>query len=244
MILNPCATDSRCSTYCTIDRDVELFRLTAPAHLSPMGAPLELPLNHAYLVVNGTVVTNHLKSLLQENYEATIIRKYIKKKTSLDDATIDKIDWHAIGQNLQRQHLFNQIRLIKFMHNWLHCKTAPVISDVLTYKLSQWMNLAMGNIPSVQCDNLGQNLSLAIEEQAEIGWENFVKGREQWMRKLITGVWQIFYDVWKACNAHLRSPLGTSNTAHLNKCIKHVCGTLSHDMSWTYRLLFSTSLHD
>eukprot|EP00957_Ditylum_brightwellii_P017064 1286915-Ditylum_brightwellii.AAC.1 len=76
-----------------------------------------------------------------------------------------------------------------------------------------------GNTPSVQCDNLGHNLSLALEEQAEIGWENFVKGRvstlwgksqqifhnevyptskykkEQWMGKLITGMWQIFYDV-------------------------------------------------
>eukprot|EP00957_Ditylum_brightwellii_P006278 476171-Ditylum_brightwellii.AAC.1 len=105
---------------CTANRDSELFRLTAPAHLSPVGAPPELPLNHAYLVVNGTVVTNKLKSILQDNYEATNIRKYIIKKTSLDDATIDKIDWCVLGQNLQRQHLFNQIRLVKFIHNWLH----------------------------------------------------------------------------------------------------------------------------
>eukprot|EP00957_Ditylum_brightwellii_P163916 12479284-Ditylum_brightwellii.AAC.1 len=102
---------------CTPDRDAELFWLTAPDYLSLVGAPPELPLNHAYLVVNGTVVTNNLKFILQDNYEAIDIRKCIKKKTSLDDATIDKIDWSVLGQNLQRQHLFNQIRLVKFMHN-------------------------------------------------------------------------------------------------------------------------------
>eukprot|EP00957_Ditylum_brightwellii_P025126 1901924-Ditylum_brightwellii.AAC.1 len=63
---------------CTANRDAELFWLTAPDHLSPVGAPPELPLNHAYLVVNGTVVTNNLKSILQDNYEAIDIRKYIK----------------------------------------------------------------------------------------------------------------------------------------------------------------------
>eukprot|EP00957_Ditylum_brightwellii_P126506 9642657-Ditylum_brightwellii.AAC.1 len=113
------------------------------------------------------------------------------------------------------------------MHNWLHvrkqqnlmnatdlgvclCKTAPIIRDVLTYKLSQWRHLATGNTPSVQFNNLEHNLSLALEEQAEISWENVVKGRisalwgksqhifynevyptsnykkEQWMGKLIT----------------------------------------------------------
>eukprot|EP00957_Ditylum_brightwellii_P211329 15366049-Ditylum_brightwellii.AAC.2 len=104
----------------TANRDAELFRLNVPDHLSPLGASPELLLNHTYLVVNGTVVTNNLKSILQDNYEAINTRKCVKKKTSLDDATIDKIDWSALGQNLQRQHLFNQIRLVKFMHNWLH----------------------------------------------------------------------------------------------------------------------------
>eukprot|EP00957_Ditylum_brightwellii_P033540 2542311-Ditylum_brightwellii.AAC.1 len=30
------------------------------------------------------------------------------------------IDWDALGQNLKKQHLFSQIRLVKYMHNWLH----------------------------------------------------------------------------------------------------------------------------
>eukprot|EP00957_Ditylum_brightwellii_P122135 9314372-Ditylum_brightwellii.AAC.1 len=105
---------------CTSDRDAELFWLTAPDHLSPVGAFLELLLNHTYLVINGTVVTNNLKSILHVNYEGIDIRKYAKKKTSLDDATIDKIDLSVLGQNLQRQYLFDHIRLVKCMHNWLH----------------------------------------------------------------------------------------------------------------------------
>eukprot|EP00957_Ditylum_brightwellii_P099984 7619702-Ditylum_brightwellii.AAC.1 len=96
---------------CTTNMDAELFWLTAPAHLCPVGTPPKLLLNHTYLAVNGTVVTNNLKSILQDNYEATDIKKYIKKKASLDDATIDKIDWSALGQNLRRQHICNQIRL-------------------------------------------------------------------------------------------------------------------------------------
>eukprot|EP00957_Ditylum_brightwellii_P071061 5400088-Ditylum_brightwellii.AAC.1 len=96
---------------CIANKDAELFRLNAPDHLSPVGAPPVLLLSHAYIVLNGTVVTNNFKTILQDNYEAIYIQKYIKRKTGLNDATIDKIDWTALGQNLQRQYLFNQIRL-------------------------------------------------------------------------------------------------------------------------------------
>eukprot|EP00957_Ditylum_brightwellii_P003622 274278-Ditylum_brightwellii.AAC.1 len=56
----------------------------------------------------------------------------------------------------------------------------------------------MGNAPSIHCDNLGHNLSLALEEQADIGWKNFVKGRvSEWWVKLQ----QIFYnDTYSSSN--------------------------------------------
>eukprot|EP00957_Ditylum_brightwellii_P157501 11987318-Ditylum_brightwellii.AAC.1 len=69
------------------------------------------------------------------------------------------------------------LAITKFCATRLKCKTAPIIRDVLTYKLSQWMLLATGNMLSIHCNNLGHNLSLVLEEQADIGWENFVKGR-------------------------------------------------------------------
>eukprot|EP00957_Ditylum_brightwellii_P144621 11017310-Ditylum_brightwellii.AAC.1 len=96
---------------CIANKDGEPFCLNAPDHLSPVGAPPMLPLNHTYIVLNGTVVTNNFKTILYDNYKAIDIRKYVKRKTGLNDATIGKIDWSALGQNLQRQHLFNQIRL-------------------------------------------------------------------------------------------------------------------------------------
>eukprot|EP00957_Ditylum_brightwellii_P109495 8350877-Ditylum_brightwellii.AAC.1 len=34
---------------CTADSDAKLFRMNAPAHICPLEAPSELPLNHAYL---------------------------------------------------------------------------------------------------------------------------------------------------------------------------------------------------
>eukprot|EP00957_Ditylum_brightwellii_P098420 7498436-Ditylum_brightwellii.AAC.1 len=70
--------------------------MNAPAHLHLVEVPPELPLNHAYLVINNTVVTNNLKSILQDIYEATDIRKYIKK-ASLDDTFMDMIDWCTLG---------------------------------------------------------------------------------------------------------------------------------------------------
>eukprot|EP00957_Ditylum_brightwellii_P029202 2207319-Ditylum_brightwellii.AAC.1 len=204
---------------CTANRDAKIFRLNVPDHFSPVGAPPVLPLNRAYIALNGTMVTNNFKTILQDNYEAIDIRKYVKRKTGLNDASIDKIDWSALSQNLQRQHLFNQIRLVKFMHNWckdansvanctlaitkfcatlLKSKTAPIIRDVLTYNLSQWILLATGNALSIHRNNLRHNLSLALEEQADIGWENFVKGRvSEWWVKLQ----QIFYnDVYSSSN--------------------------------------------
>eukprot|EP00957_Ditylum_brightwellii_P166983 12712321-Ditylum_brightwellii.AAC.1 len=61
---------------CTAVRDAELFCLNAPDHLSQVGVAPVLLLNHVYLVLNGAVVTNNVKTILQDNYEAINIRKY------------------------------------------------------------------------------------------------------------------------------------------------------------------------
>eukprot|EP00957_Ditylum_brightwellii_P071488 5434270-Ditylum_brightwellii.AAC.1 len=86
---------------CTANRDAELFHLNVPDHLSPVGVPPVLPLNHVYLVLNGTVVTNNFKNILRDNYDAINIRKYVKRKTGLNDAAIDKIDWSALSKTFR-----------------------------------------------------------------------------------------------------------------------------------------------
>eukprot|EP00957_Ditylum_brightwellii_P094301 7180033-Ditylum_brightwellii.AAC.1 len=55
---------------CTVNKDAELFCMNVPDHLRSVGAPPVLLLNHAYLVLNGTVVTNSFKTILQDNYKA------------------------------------------------------------------------------------------------------------------------------------------------------------------------------
>eukprot|EP00957_Ditylum_brightwellii_P210292 15364802-Ditylum_brightwellii.AAC.1 len=85
---------------CIVDRDAELLCLNVPDHLSPVGAPPMLPLIHAYIVHNGTVVTNNFKTILHDNYKVIDNQKYVKRKTELNDATIDNIDWSALSQHL------------------------------------------------------------------------------------------------------------------------------------------------
>eukprot|EP00957_Ditylum_brightwellii_P197007 15009004-Ditylum_brightwellii.AAC.1 len=63
------------------------------------------------MIVNRTVVTNDLKEVLQDNYDAIDIHKHINKKIGLEDNAMDMINWDVLGRNLKKQHLFNQIRL-------------------------------------------------------------------------------------------------------------------------------------
>eukprot|EP00957_Ditylum_brightwellii_P043577 3303316-Ditylum_brightwellii.AAC.1 len=250
---------------CIADKDAEQFCTSASLDLQPTEALPELLQNKAYMIVNGTVVTNNLKEILQDNYDVINIRQYVKKKTSLQDNVMGMINWDTLGRNLKKQHLFNQIRLeketwqhllccthddsiairtlavTKFKSSLLQCKTALIICSTLIYKLSQWLGLATAPPPIIPSDRLGMILCTTVEEQAEIGWENFIKGRisicwgdaqqifyntvhptgnyskSQWNGKIITGVWQIFFDVWKACNAHLHGPLDAELPSHLNK---------------------------
>jgi len=111
--------------------------------------------------------------------------------------------------------------LAKFSALLIKCKTAPVIRSVLRYKLAQFLNVDHNTVPIIPGDLIGTTLGLGIEQQANIGWVNFLKGRvskkfgdaqqifynivhpngtytrDQWMGKMITGVWQIFYDIWQ-----------------------------------------------
>eukprot|EP00957_Ditylum_brightwellii_P184558 14056275-Ditylum_brightwellii.AAC.1 len=96
---------------CIADKDAEQFCTPASPDLQPTEFPPELLQNKAYMIVNGTVVTNNLKEILQNNYDAINIQKYVQQKTDLQDNVMDMINWDALGRNLEKQHLFDQIRL-------------------------------------------------------------------------------------------------------------------------------------
>ena len=48
---------------------------------------------------------------------------------------------------------------------------------VLIYKINQWTGNTSDRPPQIPDDEVGLHLGLALEEQAGIGWENFMKGR-------------------------------------------------------------------
>ena len=56
-------------------------------------------------------------------------------------------------------------------------KTAPIITTVLIYKINQWTGNTSDKPPQIPGNEVGLHLGLALEEQADIGWENFMKGR-------------------------------------------------------------------
>eukprot|EP00957_Ditylum_brightwellii_P031185 2363324-Ditylum_brightwellii.AAC.1 len=59
---------------CTANKDAEIFQITASAELKLKLAPLELPLTKAYLVLNGTVITNNIQQQLEEYYKTINIK--------------------------------------------------------------------------------------------------------------------------------------------------------------------------
>eukprot|EP00957_Ditylum_brightwellii_P057125 4329142-Ditylum_brightwellii.AAC.1 len=78
-----------------------------------------------------------------------------------------------------------------FKSSLLKYKTAPIFRSTLIYKLLQWLGLATDPPPVTPFDQLGTILSTAVEEQAKIGWENFIKG---WIFIRWGDAQQFFYD--------------------------------------------------
>eukprot|EP00957_Ditylum_brightwellii_P209834 15363465-Ditylum_brightwellii.AAC.1 len=93
------------------------------------------------------------------------------------------------------------------------------MKQVLHYKVAQWCKLPGLTPLIVLQDAIGLALGKAIEEQADLGWHNFIKGcilkhwaeaqytysqsvptkkdfnRDQWNKQLIKNIWMIFVDI-------------------------------------------------
>eukprot|EP00957_Ditylum_brightwellii_P049369 3745230-Ditylum_brightwellii.AAC.1 len=54
--------------------------------------------------------------------------------------------------------------------------TAPIIRQVLCYKVAQWCKLTCGTPPCLPTDATAEILSAAVEIQRDLGWHNFIKG--------------------------------------------------------------------
>eukprot|EP00957_Ditylum_brightwellii_P155071 11804033-Ditylum_brightwellii.AAC.1 len=115
--------------------------------------------------------------------------------------------------------LLRSLALTKFKSSLIKIQTAPIIQQVLYYKVSQWCKMLSLQPPRILTDIAGTKLCNAVETQHDLGWNNFMKGRiaKQWCMaqtvyccsfpkpkefgerqlttKLIKAIWTMFVDV-------------------------------------------------
>eukprot|EP00957_Ditylum_brightwellii_P139705 10647249-Ditylum_brightwellii.AAC.1 len=122
--------------------------------------------------------------------------------------------------------------------------TAPILCQVLIYKVSQWCTLTCGTPPYLPTDFTGSIVRNAVETQGHLSWDNFIEGRiafkwcwaqaqycrdmpnhsgfnpTTWSTKLIKAIWSIFVNIWNARNAHLHTELAQSSNNILKKQVR------------------------
>eukprot|EP00957_Ditylum_brightwellii_P106867 8152730-Ditylum_brightwellii.AAC.2 len=108
----------------------------------------------------------------------------------------------------------------------------------------------------------------ALEEQTDIGWDNFAKERvskmwgnaqaecykqfhptahyttASWTEYLIKAIWNVSMDVLKARNAHLHNCVGNSEKASINKQVKRAFNLYCYSMHHTDQALFHMPLDE
>jgi hypothetical protein len=105
------------------DADVTAFRINTPPSLTPTATPIQFTSTRASIAINTTVSTSNLQQWIRDNYLCSDISRYIQRKTGLTTAQMEEIEWDCLGNALECQKLHTQVRLIKFMHNWLNTGT-------------------------------------------------------------------------------------------------------------------------
>eukprot|EP00957_Ditylum_brightwellii_P072050 5476207-Ditylum_brightwellii.AAC.1 len=84
------------------------------------------------------------------------------------------------------------LALAKFSAMLIKCKTTPVICLVLRYKIAQFLKIDHTTVPRIPEELVGNTLGQGIEQQANIGWDKFLKGR---VSKKFRDTQQIFYNI-------------------------------------------------
>eukprot|EP00957_Ditylum_brightwellii_P091461 6964459-Ditylum_brightwellii.AAC.1 len=73
--------------------------------------------------------------------------------------------------------LSRSLAIIKFKSSLIKIQTAPIIQQILYYKVAQWRKMPCILPPRIPSDPTGSKLCNAVETQHELGWKNFMKGR-------------------------------------------------------------------
>eukprot|EP00957_Ditylum_brightwellii_P177341 13508565-Ditylum_brightwellii.AAC.1 len=69
------------------------------------------------------------------------------------------------------------LALTTFKSELLKLGTAPIIKQVMHYKIMQWCHMPTISAPRIANNEIGEAICGAIEDQHCIGWDNFMKGR-------------------------------------------------------------------
>eukprot|EP00957_Ditylum_brightwellii_P041014 3105505-Ditylum_brightwellii.AAC.1 len=102
------------------DSDVNSFCLNPLLGLKPFSTPTMFPSLKVFLKINSCTVTGKMKQFLRDSYTGSDIFEHTRTKTGLSIDNMNKIDWDNLGTTLENQHLFNKVRLVKLVHNWLN----------------------------------------------------------------------------------------------------------------------------
>eukprot|EP00957_Ditylum_brightwellii_P022040 1662912-Ditylum_brightwellii.AAC.1 len=102
------------------DADAKHFCLNTPISLIPTATPTIVPFNTANLQINNITITNNTAEAIRSACTVTDMEHYVKKKIGYNRERMKSVDWDSLGSALHRQTLNNQIRLVKFINNWLN----------------------------------------------------------------------------------------------------------------------------
>eukprot|EP00957_Ditylum_brightwellii_P162075 12339534-Ditylum_brightwellii.AAC.1 len=126
------------------------------------------------------------------------------------------------------------LAITAFKFALIKLETAPILRDVLCYKVAQWCKMPPLNVPRIPNDEVGEG-HISIKWKVAQGMfkavmptdKNF--NRDLWSSKVITAVWSIFWHSWNARNAHLHTEMAEMHSSILDKQVRKAF-SLKHSM--------------
>eukprot|EP00957_Ditylum_brightwellii_P208122 15355947-Ditylum_brightwellii.AAC.2 len=160
-----------------------------------------------------------------------------------------------------------ELALIQFNSVLITHKTAPLIWNVIVYRVWQWLNMPTNYPPWIPNDPLEGHLTTTIEAQHMLGWDDFLKGRtniffqhaqmihiqtfhfhlaatnaKTWALKKVVATWKLFNTIWQAHNECLYTAQETEEISIMDSNVEHVYKNLSRPLLTNHLLLFHLPL--
>eukprot|EP00957_Ditylum_brightwellii_P200787 15305929-Ditylum_brightwellii.AAC.1 len=69
------------------------------------------------------------------------------------------------------------LAITTFKSELIKLETAPIMRNVICYKIAQWCKMPPPMVPRIPDDDVGDVIRDAVEDQQIIGWDNLMKGQ-------------------------------------------------------------------